>query len=104
MYAVFKTGGKQYRATEGQRIKIERLEAAEGDDVEFDQVLAVGAGSDLKVGQPLVDGGRVQAKVISQARAKKIDVVKFKRRKNYQRLFGHRQHYTLIEITGISGA
>lgn len=103
MYAVFKTGGKQYRAAEGDRIKIERLEAAEGDDVEFDQVLVVGQGGDLQVGQPLVDGGRVKAKVISQARSKKVDVVKFKRRKNYRRLHGHRQHYTLVEITGISG-
>ena len=104
MYAVFRTGGKQYRASQGDRLRVERLEAEVGDDIEFDQILLVGEGSDIKVGAPLVDGGKVAAKVTAQGRGKKIDVVKFKRRKNYKRQHGHRQHYTEVEITAISGA
>lgn len=104
MYAVFKTGGKQYRASQGDRLRVEKIDAEVGDSVEFDQILLVGEGSDIKVGSPLVDGGKVAAKVTAQGRGKKIDVVKFKRRKNYQRLHGHRQHYTEVEITSISGA
>jgi large subunit ribosomal protein L21 len=104
MYAVFKTGGKQYRASEGDRLRIEKLDAAVGDEVEFDQILLVGAGSDVKVGAPTVAGGKVAAKVTAHGRAAKIDVVKFKRRKGYKRHYGHRQHYTEVEITSISGA
>lgn len=104
MYAVFRTGGKQYRAAQGDRLRVERLTAQVGDDVEFDEILLVGEGSDIKLGAPLVDGGRVAAKVTAQGRGKKIDVVKFKRRKNYKRRHGHRQHYTEIEITAISAA
>ena len=104
MYAVFKTGGKQYRASEGDRLQVERLDAEVGDEVEFDQILLVGSGSDIKVGAPLVAGGKVAAKVTAQGRGKKIDVIKFKRRKNYKRQLGHRQHFTEVEITSISGA
>jgi large subunit ribosomal protein L21 len=104
MYAVFKTGGKQYRASQGDRLRVERLEAEVGDTVEFDQILLVGEGSDIKVGAPLVDGSKIAARVTAQGRGKKIDVVKFKRRKNYKRQHGHRQHYTEVEITSISGA
>ena len=104
MYAVFKTGGKQYRASEGDRLRVEKLDAEVGDSVEFDQILLVGEGSDIKVGAPLVDGSKIAAKVTAQGRGKKIDVVKFKRRKNYKRQHGHRQHYTEVEITSISGA
>jgi len=104
MYAVFRTGGKQYRATQGDRLRVEKLDAEVGDSVEFDQILLVGEGSDVKVGAPLVDGGKVAAKVTAQGRGKKIDVIKFKRRKNYKRQHGHRQHYTEVEITSISGA
>ena len=82
MYAVFKTGGKQYRATKGERLRVERLEAQEGATVEFEQVLLVGEGSNVNVGTPFITGSKVQAKVTLQGRAKKIDVVKFKRRKN----------------------
>jgi len=103
MYAVFKTGGKQYRAQEGDTLKIEKLDAAEGDQVEFSEVLMVGEGAGVSVGTPLVSGGAVKAKVLSQAKDKKVDVIKFKRRKNYLRMHGHRQPYTLVEITGISG-
>ena len=104
MYAVFKTGGKQYRASEGDRLRVEKLEAEVGDSVEFDQILLVGEGAEIKVGAPLVAGGKVAATVTAQGRDKKIDVVKFKRRKNYKRQHGHRQHYTEVEITSISGA
>jgi len=104
MYAVFKTGGKQYRAGKGDRLKIEKLDAAEGDSVEFDEVLLVGEGENVKVGAPLVSGSKVKGKVIVQARDKKIDVIKFRRRQNYRRTHGHRQPFTLVEITGITGA
>ncbi len=104
MYAVFKTGGKQYRARQGDRLRIEKIDASEGDAVEFDQVLLVGEGGSVTVGKPLVEGGRVQATVRSQAKADKVSIIKFKRRKNYLRMKGHRQHYTEIEVTGIVGA
>ena len=104
MYAVFRTGGKQYRASQGDRLRVERLDANVGDDVEFDEILLVGEGSDVKLGAPLVDGGKVSAKVTAQGRGKKIDVVKFKRRKNYKRQHGHRQHYTEVEITSIAAS
>ena len=104
MYAVFRTGGKQYRAAKGDRLRIERLEAAEGDSVEFDQVLLVGEGPNVKVGAPLVSGSKVKAKVTAQGKGRKVNVIKFKRRNNYQRLKGHRQHYTEVEITSITGA
>ena len=103
MYAVFKTGGKQYRAAKGDKLKIEKLDVAEGDSVEFDEVLLVGEGDAVKVGTPLVAGSKVKAKVLVQAKDKKVDVIKFHRRKNYLRTYGHRQHFSLIEITGITG-
>lgn len=104
MYAVFTTGGKQYRAAKGDTLKIEKLDAAEGDDVEFDRVLLVGEGENVKVGTPLVPGGKVKARVLAQAKDRKIDVIKFRRRQNYRRTHGHRQPFTLVEITGIAGA
>jgi large subunit ribosomal protein L21 len=104
MYAVFKTGGKQYRAGTGDTLKIEKLDAAEGDSVEFTEVLMVGEGDQVKVGKPLISGSKVKAKVLIQAKDRKIDVIKFKRRQNYRRTHGHRQSFTLVEITGIIGA
>jgi large subunit ribosomal protein L21 len=104
VYAVFRTGGKQYRASPGQRVRVEKLEVAVGDAVEFDQVLMVGEGATVKVGAPLVEGGKVSAKVIAQERADKITIIKFKRRKHYQRKRGHQQRYTEVEITSIAGA
>ena len=101
MYAVFRTGGKQYRAGKGDTVKIEKLNAAEGDSVEFGEVLLVGEGDNIKVGTPFVSGSKVKAKVLTQAKDKKVDVIKFKRRKNYRRTLGHRQLFTLVEITGI---
>ena len=102
MYAVFKTGGKQYRAAKGDKLKIEKLDAAEGDSIAFDEVLLVGEGEDVTVGAPLIASGKVEAKVLVQAKDKKVDVIKFRRRQNYRRTKGHRQHFTLVEITGIS--
>ena len=104
MYAVFRTGGKQYRAQQGERVRIERLDAAVGDAVNFDQVLLVGEGASLKVGKPLLAGGKVEGKVIAQGRADKIMIIKFKRRAHYKRVKGHRQMFTEVEITSISGA
>ena len=104
MYAVFRTGGKQYRASKGERVRVERLDAAVGDAVEFDQVLMVGEGAKIKVGSPLVSGSKVGAKVVAQGRDEKIIIVKFRRRKHYKRVQGHRQSFTEVEITGISGA
>ena len=103
MYAVFRTGGKQYRASPGDKLRVERLEAAVGDVIDFDQVLLVGEGKDIRIGSPLIAGGKVQGKVIDQGRAKKIEVVKFKRRAHYRRTQGHRQRYTEVEITSIAG-
>jgi large subunit ribosomal protein L21 len=103
VYAVFRTGGKQYRARQGERVRVEKLEAAVGDAVEFDQVLMVGEGADVKVGKPLVSGGKVSAKVTEQGRADKITIIKFRRRKHYQRKHGHKQQYTEVEITSIAG-
>jgi large subunit ribosomal protein L21 len=104
MYAVFRTGGKQYRASQGQRLRVEKLEADVGADVEFAEVLMVGEGATVKVGKPLLEGGKVSAKVTAQGRADKITIIKFRRRKHYQRKRGHQQLYTEVEITSIAGA
>ena len=103
MYAVIKTGGKQYRVTQGETLRVETLAASEGDSVEFDHVLMVGEGEDVKIGTPLVDGGKVTATVKSHGRAKKVEIIKFRRRKHHMKKMGHRQNYTEVEITGISG-
>ncbi len=101
MYAVISTGGKQYRVKEGSVLRVEKLDGAAGDKIEFDRVLLVGEGKDVKVGTPFVAGGAVEATVQSQGRSRKVEVVKFKRRKNYKRQHGHRQAYTEIRVTGI---
>ena len=101
MYAVFKTGGKQYRASTGDILKVEKIEAEKGATVELDQVLMVGEGEDVKIGAPYLEGGKVTATVVEHGRLKKIKVIKFKRRKNYRKQMGHRQYFTQIEITGI---
>ena len=102
MYAVFRTGGKQYRASTGERIRLEKLEAEEGASVNFDEVLLVGEGSDIKVGSPYLAGTTVSATVLKQGKSKKVSVVKFKRRQNYLRQGTHRQFFTEVEITDIS--
>ncbi|MGB5256385.1 MAG: 50S ribosomal protein L21 [Woeseiaceae bacterium] len=104
MYAVFRTGGKQYRATQGDVLRLEKIEAEEGASVDFDNVLLIGEGSDIKVGNPLVAGGSVSAKVLRQGKSRKVPVVKFKRRQNYLRQGTHRQFFTEVEITGITAS
>jgi large subunit ribosomal protein L21 len=103
MYAVFRAGGKQYRASKGERLKLEKFAADEGASVEFDEVLLVGEGSDVKVGSPLVDGTTVSARVVRQGKSPKVTVTKFRRRQNYLRQHTHRQWFTEVEITGITG-
>jgi large subunit ribosomal protein L21 len=101
MYAVIETGGKQYRVNKGDIIKVEKLTVDVGEKVDFDRVLLVGEGTDVKVGSPLVDGASVSGTVVEQDRHKKIIVFKMKRRKGYRRKQGHRQDYTGILIDKI---
>ena len=102
MYAVIATGGKQYRVEEGDCLRVERLDAEEGAEIELDRVLLVGDGDEVTIGRPHVESGRVAAMVKGHGRSKKVMVVKFKRRKNYLRRRGHRQDYTELEIKSIS--
>jgi large subunit ribosomal protein L21 len=101
MYAVIKTGGKQYRVSEGQLLRVEKLAGSAGDKVTFSEVLLVG-GDTPKIGRPLVQGASVAAEITAQDRGKKLVVFKFRRRKNFRRKHGHRQPYTELKITGIS--
>jgi large subunit ribosomal protein L21 len=103
MYAVFRSGGKQYRAAKGDVLRLEKIEADEGATIKFDEVLLVGEGSDIKVGRPLLSGSTVSGKVVRQGKSRKVPVVKFKRRQNYLRQGSHRQFFTEVEITGITG-
>lgn len=104
MYAVFKTGGKQYRVGTGDRLRVEKVAGNVGDAVAFDEVLLVqGAGEAIKLGRPLVGGAKVEAKIVGQELGPKIIIFKFRRRKNYRRKTGHRQPYTALEITNIVG-
>lgn len=100
MYAVIKTGGKQYRVSEGQTLRVEKLPGSVGDKVTFGEVLLVG-GDTTKVGQPFVKGASVSAEITNLGRGPKIVVFKFRRRKNYRRHTGHRQPFTQLKITGI---
>ena len=104
MYAVFRTGGKQYRAVKGDILRLEKIEADEGATIKFDEVLLIGEGSDVKVGKPLLSGSTVSGKVVRQGKSRKVSVVKFRRRQNYLRQGSHRQFFTEVEITAISGA
>lgn len=101
MYAVIKTGGKQYKVAAGEKIKVEQIAADVGQEVVFDQVLAVGLGADLKIGTPFVDGASVKATVVSQGRHDKVRIFKMRRRKHYQKHGGHRQHYTELNISTV---
>ena len=103
MFAVIKTGGKQYRVSQGDKLRVETLDADEGDAVNLDQVMMVGEGDKVTVGEPLIAGASVSAKVLTHGRGRKVDIVKFRRRKHYRRQAGHRQNYTELEITGIQG-
>jgi large subunit ribosomal protein L21 len=101
MYAVIRTGGKQYRVAQGDRLRIEKLPGDPGATVTFDEVLMIG-GDKVAVGKPLVKGAKVTATIVTQDRAKKIIVFKFRRRKNMRRKRGHRQPFTEVQITGVS--
>lgn len=101
MYAVFQSGGKQHRVSEGQVIRLEKLEVATGNTVEFDSVLMVVNGEDVKIGAPVVAGAKVVAEVVEHGRGEKIKIVKFRRRKHSRKQQGHRQWFTSVKITGI---
>jgi large subunit ribosomal protein L21 len=102
MYAVIKTGGKQYRVSEGDLFPVEKIECEEGASFEFDQVLMVQDGETLKVGAPFVEGAKVAATVAHQSRAKKVSIIKFRRRKHHMKHQGHRQQVTWVKIGAIS--
>ncbi len=103
MYAVIKTGGKQYRVAQGDKLRVEKLAGNVGDTITLGEVLLVGEGDGVKVGSPIVGGAKVQAKIVAQDRGPKIIIFKFRRRKNYRRKTGHRQPFTALEITSITG-
>jgi len=103
MYAVIRTGGKQYRVREGSRLAVEKLDAEPGATVEFDQVLLVSDDSGVRIGAPFLSGSKVTAVVQEQGKGRKVGIVKFRRRKGYKRMKGHRQPYTRIQVTGIQG-
>jgi large subunit ribosomal protein L21 len=103
MYAVFVTGGRQFRAVPGEILRVEKIEADVGAAVEIDRVLMIGDGETIRIGTPVLDGAKVSATVRGHGRADKIHIVKFRRRKHHRKQMGHRQHYTEIEITGIAG-
>ncbi len=103
MYAVFQSGGKQHRVAEGQTVRLEKLDVETGAAVEFDKVLLVANGEDVKIGAPFVDGGKVTAEVVTHGRGKKVKIVKFRRRKHHRKQAGHRQWFTEVKITAISG-
>ena len=102
MYAVIVTGGKQYRVSQGDKVRVEKLDAAEGDSVELDQVLMVVDGDDVKIGAPVLEGGKVTAEVKAHGRGDKVEIIKFRRRKHHMKRQGHRQAFTELEITGIT--
>ena len=102
MYAVIKTGGKQYRVTEGLTLKIEKLDAEIGAEINFEEVLMVANGDKVQVGAPLVKGSKVVASVVSHGRHDKIFIIKFRRRKHHQKTQGHRQYFTEVKINQIS--
>lgn len=102
-YAVIETGGKQHRVQPGEILKVEKIEAATGDTITFDKVLLVSDGQKVAIGAPYVEGGKVTAEVVGQGRHDKIRIIKFRRRKHHMKRMGHRQWFTEIKITGISG-
>ena len=104
MYAVFQSGGKQHRVSEGQVVRLEKLELATGATVEFDSVLMVVNGEDVKIGAPVVAGAKVVAEVVAQGRGDKVKIVKFRRRKHSRKQQGHRQWFTEVKITGIQAS
>ena len=103
MYAIIETGGKQYRVENGDQIAVEKLGVEDGAKVVFDKVLVVGDGADIKVGAPYVDGVTVEGNAIETGKGKKVIIFKYKAKKDYRKKQGHRQPYTLVEITSIAG-
>jgi large subunit ribosomal protein L21 len=103
MYAVIVSGGKQHRVKEGETLKLEKLEVETGSNFEFDRVLLIANGDDVKVGAPVVEGAKVTAEVVSHGRHDKIQIIKFRRRKHSMKRQGHRQWFTEVKITGIQG-
>lgn len=104
MYAVIITGGKQYKVSKNDLLKVEKLSVEEGDEVTFDQVLMIADAENIQIGSPLLAQAKVIGKVVANGRHKKIQVLKFKRRKNYLKRQGHRQHFTQIKVTDIIAA
>ncbi|MBD1573208.1 50S ribosomal protein L21 [Vibrio sp. S17_S38] len=102
MYAVFQSGGKQHRVSEGQTLRLEKLDVETGANVEFESVLMVANGEEITIGAPLVAGGKVTAEVVKHGRGDKVKIVKFRRRKHSRKQMGHRQWFTEVRITGIS--
>ncbi|MCJ2375960.1 50S ribosomal protein L21 [Vibrio sp. ZSDZ34] len=102
MYAVFQSGGKQHRVSEGQTLRLEKLDVETGATVEFDKVLLVANGEEITVGAPLVEGGKITAEVLQHGRGDKVKIVKFRRRKHSRKQQGHRQWFTEVKITGIN--
>ena len=103
MYAVIKTGGKQYKVATGEKIKVELLTAEVGQEIVIDQVLAVGSGAELKVGTPMLAGATVSATIVAHGKHDKVRIFKMRRRKHYMRHGGHRQNYTELEIGAVNG-
>lgn len=104
MYAIFESGGKQHKVVEGETLRLEKLDAAAGDKVNFDKVLLVNDGKSLNVGEPYVAGGKVTAEVVEQGRGDKVKIIKFRRRKHHEKQMGHRQSFTEVKITKIAVA
>ena len=102
MYAVIESGGKQHRVEEGEVLRLEKLEVATGESIDFDKVLMVANSDDIKVGSPYVKGGKVSAEVVNHGRGEKVRIIKFNRRKHHRKQMGHRQWFTEVKITGIS--
>lgn len=103
MYAVIKTGGKQYKVAAGEKIKVEQIAADVGQEIVIDQVLAVGSGENLKIGSPWVAGASVKATVVAHGKHDKVRIFKMRRRKHYQKRQGHRQTYTELHISSVNG-
>jgi large subunit ribosomal protein L21 len=104
MYAVFETGGKQYRVAEGDRLRVEKLEAEPGSSIDFSKVLMIADGEQIKLGKPFIEGSTVTAEVTGHGRHDKIRIIKFRRRKHHLKRQGHRQDFTELKVTGIASA
>ena len=102
MYAVIESGGKQYRVAEGDKLRVEKLDAEAGTSVDLDRVLMIADGGDVTVGKPFIEGGKVTAEVAGHGRGEKVKIIKFRRRKHHMKRQGHRQWFTELKITGIA--